>query len=248
MFHGKNIVVTGGSRGIGKAVVETCAEQGGNVLFTYLSNEALAVELSEELHARYPGQRFVPVRCDISRLESVQHLVDTHLDDLDAIDVLINNAGIADDAMMIMMTPEQWHTVIQTNLTGVFYLTQKIAYRMLRQKRGNIVTVSSFTGVYGNAGQTNYAAAKAGVIGMSKSLSKELANRNIRINVVAPGFIETDMTASLTNEMRNFYLEKIGLNRMGQASDVANAVAFLASENARYITGQTLVVDGGLVI
>lgn len=248
MFHGKNIVVTGGSRGIGKAVVETCAEQGGNVLFTYLSNEALAVELSEELHARYPGQRFVPVRCDISRLESVQHLVDTHLDDLDAIDVLINNAGIADDAMMIMMAPEQWHKVIQTNLTGVFYLTQKIAYRMLRQKRGNIVTVSSFTGVYGNAGQTNYAAAKAGVIGMSKSLSKELANRNIRINVVAPGFIETDMTASLTDEMRKFYLEKIGLNRMGQASDVANAVAFLASENARYITGQTLVVDGGLVI
>ncbi len=248
MFHEKNILVTGGSRGIGRAVVESFAEQGGNVHFTYLSNGELAAELCDALRAKYPEQRFTPIKCDISRHEEVQKLVDTYLDDLDAIDVLVNNAGISDDALIVMMSPEQWHKVIQTNLNGVFYLTQKVAYKMLKRKKGNIVTISSFTGVCGNAGQANYAAAKAGLIGMSKTISKELANRNIRVNVVAPGFIETDMTAGLTEYMRNFYIERIGLNRMGQAHDVANAVTFLASEKAGYITGQTLVVDGGLVI
>ena len=248
MFQGKNIVVSGGSRGIGKAIVEEFAEQGGNVWFTYNSNAQAADDLKSELESRYPDQQFVAMQCDISDQDQVEKVFSSYLDGLDSVDVLINNAGITEDGLIVMMSPEQWCKVIQTNLTGTFYLTQKLAFKMLRQPSSTIINISSVAGVYGNAGQSNYAASKSGLIGMSKSLSKELASRNIRVNAIAPGFIDTDMTAKLSEKDRKELLEKIGLKRMGEASDVAHAAAFLASDKAQYITGQTLIIDGGLAL
>ncbi len=248
MYKDKNIVVTGGSRGIGKAIVEEFAALGGNVIFTYHSNEVAASELRSTLASLYPAQTFISYQCDISQHDQVEEFYNSQLDDLKTIDVVVNNAGITHDGLMLMMQPEQWHQVIQTNLTGTFYLTQKVIFKMVRKKRGSIINISSVAGVYGNAGQCNYAAAKAGMIGMSTSLSKELASRNIRVNVIAPGFIDTDMTDKMSEEEQSKIIEKIGLKKMGQASDVAHAAAFIASDKAGYITGQTLVVDGGLVI
>lgn len=248
MFIGKNVVVTGGSRGIGRSIVEEFAQNGGNVWFTYKSDEIAASKLLAELEMRYQKQVFKAIKCDISEQAQVEKTYSDYLDDLESVDILVNNAGITDDGLIVMMNPEQWNKVIQTNLTGTFYLTQKIAFKMLKQKSSTIINISSVAGIYGNAGQTNYAASKSGLIGMSKSLSKELASRNIRVNTVAPGFINTDMTAKLSENDRRKLIKKIGLNRMGEVSDVANAVIFLASDKAQYITGQTLIVDGGLIM
>lgn len=248
MYKDKNIVVTGGSRGIGKAIVEEFAALGANVIFTYKSNEVAAAELRSTLAASYPEQSFISYQCDIGQHHQVEEFYNSQLDPLKTLDVVINNAGITQDGLMMMMTPEQWQNVIQTNLTGAFYLTQMVIFKMVRKKRGAIINISSVAGVYGNAGQCNYAAAKAGMIGMSTSLSKELASRNIRVNVIAPGFIDTDMTDKMSEEEKGKIVEKIGMKRMGQATDVAHAAVFLGSDKAGYITGQTLVVDGGLVI
>jgi 3-oxoacyl-[acyl-carrier protein] reductase len=248
MFSGKNVVVTGGSRGIGKGIVEEFAANGANLLFTYNSNKDAAISVKSDLESSYPNQAFTAVQCDVSQQKNVEKLFDQHIDPLEKVDVLVNNAGITDDGLMIMLNGDQWNSVIQTNLNGCFYLTQKLAFKMVRNKSGNIINISSVAGVYGNAGQCNYAAAKAGLIGMSKSLSKELAPRNIRVNAIAPGYIETDMTQNMSDQDRKGILEKVGLKRMGLVSDIAHMAVFLASEKAQYITGQTLVVDGGLVI
>lgn len=248
MFNNKNVVITGGSRGIGKGLVEAFADKGANVVFTYVSNEVAAFDLKKELDRLYPDQIFTAAQCDASKLANIEALFEQHIDPLDSVDVLINNAGITDDSLAVMMSSESWDRVIQTNLNGCFYLTQKVAFKMLRNKAGNIINISSVAGVYGNAGQANYAASKAGVIGMSKSLSKELAPRNIRVNVIAPGFIETEMTDKMADDVKKDMLTKVSMKRMGQVKDVANAAMFLASENAQYITGQTLLIDGGLAL
>jgi 3-oxoacyl-[acyl-carrier protein] reductase len=248
VFQGKNIVVSGGSRGIGKAIVKEFAEQGGNVWFTYNNNALAADDLKSELENRYPDQQFVAMQCDISDHDQVETIFSNYLDGLDSVDVLINNAGITEDGPIVMMSAEQWSRVIQTNLTGTFYMTHKLAFKMLMQPSGIIINISSVAGIYGNAGQTNYAASKSGLIGMSKSLSKELASRNIRVNAIAPGFIDTDMTSKLSENDKNILLDKIGLKRLGEVSDVAHAAAFLASDKAQYITGQTLIIDGGLAL
>lgn len=248
MFQGKNVAVTGGSRGIGRAVVREFAAQGANVWFTYLSNVEAAEALAADLCAAYPGQLFTAVKCDASRQEDIDRFYDEHLDGLESLDALINNAGVTQDGLAATMTADQWSTVINTNLTGVFAMIQKVMMKMILQRSGSIINVSSVAGVYGNAGQANYAAAKAGIIGLTKSLSKELVSRRIRVNALAPGFIDTDMTRDMDDKTRKDIIGKIGMKRMGQAEDIANAASFLASDKAAYITGQTLVIDGGLVL
>ena len=248
MFSGKNVVVTGGSRGIGAAIVEAFAMNGANVIFTYHSNEVAAYDVKKGLDKKFSGQTFTAVQCDVSKNSSVTEFFENYLDNDESVDVLVNNAGITDDSLMIMLDSDKWEKVIQTNLTGAYYLTQKVSYKMLKQRNGSIVNISSVAGVYGNAGQCNYSAAKAGLIGMSKSLSKEMASSNVRVNVVAPGFIATDMTDKLGESVRKSIIDKIAIKRMGEAIDVAEAVIFIASDKAKYITGQTIIVDGGLVI
>ncbi|SOH94996.1 3-oxoacyl-[acyl-carrier-protein] reductase [Monaibacterium marinum] len=248
MFKGKNVAVTGGSRGIGRAIVAEFASQGADVWFTYRSNDEVARTLTRELAEKYPGQHFTAVRCDAANADDVRAFFDEHLDGLEQLDVLVNNAGITQDGLMAAMTLDQWSSVIDTNLTGVFTMTQQVLMKLMLQRSGAIVNVSSVAGVYGNAGQVNYAAAKSGLIGMTKSLSKEVVSRNIRVNALAPGFIDTDMTSDMTEKAKKDILGKIGMKRMGMAADIANAVTFLASDRAAYITGQTLVVDGGLVL
>ncbi len=248
MFEGKNIVVTGGSRGIGRAIVQEFAAQGANVWFTYHSKQQAADELLEELKFRHTDQVFTAVQCDVSDPAQVDRFFDEYLDELASLDVLINNAGITSDGLMASMSLDQWSRVINTNLTGVFNMTRKVMMKLILQRSGAIVNISSVAGVYGNSGQVNYSAAKSGLVGLTKSLSKEMAGRNIRVNALAPGFIDTDMTSEMDERGRKDILSKIGMKRMGQAVDVAHAVAFLASDKASYITGQTLVVDGGLVL
>jgi 3-oxoacyl-[acyl-carrier protein] reductase len=248
MFQGKNIAVTGGSRGIGRAIVCDFAAQGANVWFTYLSNAAAAEALAEELRAAYPDQTFTPVQCDAAKQADIDRFYSQHIEKLDRLDALVNNAGITQDGLAATMTAQQWSSVIDTNLTGVFAMIQKIIMKMVLQRSGAIINVSSVAGVYGNAGQVNYSAAKAGLIGMTKSLAKELVSRKIRVNALAPGFIDTDMTRDMDEAARKEILGRIGMRRMGRAEEIASAASFLASDRATYITGQTLVVDGGLVL
>ena len=248
MFQGKNIAVTGGSRGIGRAIVCEFATQGANVWFTYLSNAEAAEALAAEMRAAYPGQTFTPVQCDASRQADIDRFYSEHIEQLDHLDALVNNAGITQDGLAATMTAQQWSSVIDTNLTGVFAMIQKIIMKMVLQRSGAIINVSSVAGVYGNAGQVNYSAAKAGLIGMTKSLAKELVGRKIRVNALAPGFIDTDMTRDMDEAARKDIVGRIGMKRMGRAEEIASAASFLASDRAAYITGQTLVVDGGLVL
>ena len=240
--------MTGGSRGIGRAIVCEFAAEGANVWFTYLSNAEAAEALAAELRAAYPGQTFTPVQCDASRQADIDRFYAEHIEKLDRLDALVNNAGITQDGLAATMTAQQWSRVIDTNLTGVFAMIQKIIMKMVLQRSGAIVNVSSVAGVYGNAGQVNYSAAKAGLIGMTKSLAKELVGRKIRVNALAPGFIDTDMTRDMDEAARKDILGRIGMKRMGRAEEIASAATFLASDRAAYITGQTLIVDGGLVL
>jgi 3-oxoacyl-[acyl-carrier protein] reductase len=233
-------IVTGGSRGIGKACVEALVHAGYFVAFTYHSNQAKADELVAALgegHAKAYAS-------DAGSPEACQALIETVVADHGRLDALINNAGITRDTLLIRMKDEDWDAVIQTNLTGVFHTSRAAAKVMMKQRSGSIINISSVVGVYGNAGQANYAAAKSGLIGFSKTLAKELGPRGVRCNVVAPGFIETDMTHDLTH--KDQLLNAIPLKRFGQPSDIAATVKFLCNEGA-YITGQVLGVDGGLV-
>ena len=243
-FTGKTAVVTGGSRGIGRAICLELARGGANVVLCYAGNEGAAQETVFACEGA--GARALAVRCDVSDAQQVKKLMDAALQTFGRIDILVNNAGITRDGLLMTMKEEAFDAVVDTNLKGAFLCMKGAARPMMKQRYGRIVNVSSVVGLRGNAGQVNYAASKAGVIGMTKSVARELASRGVTANAVAPGFIDTDMTAALPDSAREALLAAIPLQRLGAAEDVARAVAFLASDGAPYITGQVLAVDGGM--
>lgn len=245
-FTGKTAVVTGGSRGIGRAVCLELAKGGANVVLCCAGNLAAAEETADACEAL--GGRALAVRCGVSDATQVKELMDTAIMAFGRIDILVNNAGITRDGLLAMMKETDFDAVVETNLKGAFLCAKAVVRPMMRQRYGRIVNISSVVGLRGNAGQVNYAASKAGVIGMTKSLAKELAARNITVNAVAPGFIETDMTAAMPEAARSAALAAIPMARLGQAEEVARAVAFLAGDGAAYITGQVLAVDGGMAM
>jgi 3-oxoacyl-[acyl-carrier protein] reductase len=246
MLSGKHAFITGASRGIGKAIATDLAAAGANITFTYKENEAKASLMLEELRSDHPGRAFHAYKCDVSDPVSVRATMKLLVAQAGAVDILVNNAGVIRDAPFFGMKDEDWDQVIDTNLTGVFLVTKALVFDFLKRKSGSIINITSVAGVYGNAGQTNYSASKAGIIGFTKALSKEVSPYGIRVNAVAPGFIETDMTGSLKEKDLEEHKKKISLRRMGRPSEVAKAVSFLASEQSSYITGQVLMVDGGI--
>ena len=254
--------VTGGSRGIGRAVCIALAERGTSICIGYHGNKAAALETKslcedawrkrvqteQSMHsdACKDGCRFIICSGDVSQEKDVQNMVQTVLDQFGRIDILVNCAGITRDNLLMRMSPEDFDTVVSANLRGTYLTCKAVCRPMLRRKRGRIINISSVVGIHGNAGQTNYAASKAGIIGFTKSLAKEIASRGITVNAIAPGMIETDMTAAMTDEARKAAQEAIPLGRIGQPEDVAAVAAFLASDAASYITGQVLCIDGGM--
>ena len=243
-FSGKTAVVTGGSRGIGRAVCLELAKGGANVVLCYAGNEAAANDTAAACEAL--GAKALAVRCDVAQAGDVKALMDAAVQAFGRIDILVNNAGITRDGLLMMMKDEDFDAVVNANLRGTFLCMKAVARLMMRQRSGRIVNLSSVVGLRGNAGQVNYAASKAGVIGMTKSLAKELASRGVTVNAVAPGFMATDMTAAMPEAAKTATLAAIPMGRMGAAEDVAKTVAFLASEEAGYITGQVIAVDGGM--
>jgi 3-oxoacyl-[acyl-carrier protein] reductase len=244
-FNGKVAVVTGGSRGIGRAICLELAQRGAQVVFSYAGNEDAARE-TEALCAPFSAVR--GVRADVTDADAVKALMDTVVKEFGRIDILVNNAGITRDNLTMLLKEEDFDQVLATNLKGAFLCSKAVCRPMMKQKYGRIVNMSSVVGLRGNAGQVNYAASKAGLIGLTKSLAKELASRNITVNAVAPGYISTDMTAALPESAKTALLDAIPMKALGEAGDVAKAVAFFASEEARYITGQVLCVDGGMAV
>ena len=245
-FAGKTAVVTGGSRGLGRAVCLELAKGGANVVLCYAGNEAAAGETVAACEAL--GAKALAVRCDVAKADEVKALMDAAVEAFGRIDILVNNAGITRDGLLMMMKEEDFDAVINANLKGAFLCMKAASRLMMKQRWGRIVNLSSVVGLRGNAGQVNYAASKAGVIGMTKSLAKELATRGVTVNAVAPGFIDTDMTAAMPQAAREATLASIPMGRMGAPEDVAKAVAFLASDEAAYVTGQVLAVDGGMAM
>lgn len=242
LLEGKTAIVTGGTRGIGRGIVRVLAEHGANVVFTARNPAFEAVE--NEVAAF--GVRAKGFASDASVFAQAEELIDATVKEFGGVDVLVNNAGITRDALLMRMSEEQWNEVLRVNLTSVFNMTKAVQKIMLKQKHGSIINISSVVGVSGNAGQSNYAASKAGIIGFSKSIAKELGARNIRTNVVAPGFIETEMTEKLSDEVRKSWAEQIPLHRAGTPEDVARVVLFLASELSDYVNGQVINVCGGM--
>ena len=245
-FREKTAIVTGGSRGIGRAVCLELAKGGANVVLCYAGNEAAAQEVAHECEAL--GAKALAVRCNVADAEDVNALVKAAVDAFGGVQILVNNAGITRDGLLLRMSEEDFDAVVDTNLKGAFLCMKAVARTMTRQRYGRIVSLSSVVGLRGNAGQMNYAASKAGVIGLTKSMAKELATRGITVNAVAPGFIATDMTAAMTDAAKEATLASIPAGRLGRAEDVAQAIAFLASDEAAYITGQVLSVDGGMAM
>ena len=243
-FSGKTSIVTGGSRGIGRAVCLELAKGGANMVLCYAGNEGAADDTVAACEAL--GAKALAVRCNVADAGEVKALVDTAVKTFGRVDILVNNAGITRDGLLMTMKEEDFDAVVATNLRGTFLCMKAVARPMMRQRYGRIVNLSSVVGLRGNAGQVNYAASKAGVVGMTKSLAKELASRNVTVNAVAPGFIETDMTAAMPEAAKTATLAAIPMQRLGAAEDVARAVAFLASDEAAYITGQVLAIDGGM--
>lgn len=244
-MENKVALVTGGSRGIGKEIALGLAKRGANVAITYNSNDSLAQEVVEEI--KELGVKALAIKGDSSIEEDVNNIVAKVEGELGTIDILVNNAGITKDNLIIRMKSEDWDDVLNVNLKGVFLTTKAVVRGMMKKRYGKIINISSVVGVSGNAGQGNYAASKAGLIGFTKSMAKELASRGIRVNAIAPGFIKTDMTDVLKEEIKEDLLRNIPLGSLGQPKDIANAVVFLASEEADYITGQVLNVNGGMV-
>lgn len=246
MLNNKSVLITGASRGIGRAIALYFAKNGAKVAVNYSGSEAKANEVVEEIKAN--GGTAFSIKADISNSEEVTNMVKSVIDEFGSLDVLVNNAGITRDNLLMRMKEEDWDAVINTNLKGVFLTTKAVTRQMMKQRNGRIINIASIVGVSGNAGQANYVAAKAGVIGLTKTTAKELSSRGITVNAIAPGFIETDMTGKLEEGIKEDMLRNIPLARFGQPDDIAAAAAFLASDASSYITGQTLHVDGGMVM
>lgn len=246
ILAGKNALVTGASRGIGRAIALELAQHGANVAVNYAGSEEKAQSVVNDIEKL--GRTSFKVQADVANESDVKAMVKQTIDTFGSLDILINNAGITSDNLLMRMKEEEFDQVINTNLKGVFLCMKAVTRSMMRQRSGKIVNVASIVGVSGNPGQANYVAAKAGVIGMTKSIAQELASRNIHVNAVAPGFISTDMTDALSDEQREQMLSMIPLARLGEPEDVAKVVRFLASDDASYLTGQTIHVDGGMVM
>ncbi|NAS13611.1 3-oxoacyl-[acyl-carrier-protein] reductase [Poritiphilus flavus] len=245
LLEGKNVIITGASRGIGKGIAEIFADQGANVAFTYSSSEGPALELEKELTSK--GVKAKAYKSNAASFEEAEALIAQVLEEFEGIDVLINNAGITKDNLLMRMSESDFDAVIEINLKSIFNMTKAVQRTMLKQRKGSIINMSSVVGVKGNAGQANYAASKAGMIGFTKSVALELGSRNIRCNAIAPGFIETEMTAQLDEKVVQGWRDAIPLKRGGTPEDVANACLFLASDLSAYVTGQVLNVDGGML-
>ncbi|MFJ5765196.1 3-oxoacyl-[acyl-carrier-protein] reductase [Lysinibacillus sp. NPDC093210] len=245
-LEGKVAVVTGASRGIGRAIALKLADEGAKVIVNYSGSQAKAEEVVATIQAN--GGEALAVQASVSKTEEVTALMEAAVKTFGSLDILVNNAGITRDNLLMRMKEDEWDDVLNTNLKGVFLCTKAVTRQMMKQRAGRIINISSIVGVAGNAGQANYVAAKAGVIGLTKTTAKELASRNILVNAIAPGFIETEMTEQLPEDLKQGMLTQIPLAKLGQPEDIAKAVVFLASDDANYMTGQTLHIDGGMVM
>ncbi|MGH7932816.1 MAG: 3-oxoacyl-[acyl-carrier-protein] reductase [Candidatus Binataceae bacterium] len=245
-LEGKGIIVTGATRGVGRAIALEAARRGANVAFNYIRSERQAAELQDELQAF--GVRAAAFRVDVRDLKGVREMVNAVKTAFGHIDGLVNNAGLTRDKLLVMMSEEDWSEVIHTNLTGAFNFARAAIFMMMKAKRGSIINVTSVSGLVGMAGQVNYSASKAGLVGMTKAMAKEVGRLGVRVNALALGFIETDMTASLPAESRKAALDLIPLGRFGQIEDVAPMAAFLLSDAAAYVTGAVIQIDGGLAM
>lgn len=246
MLKGKTAVVTGASRGIGRAIAIKLAKLGANIVVNYRNSVEAVQEVVKEIEAL--GVKVLAVQGDISSYSDVDSMMKKCMEEFGSIDILVNNAGITKDGLLMRMKEEDFDSVIDINLKGAFNCTKHVSAIMLKQRSGRIINISSVSGLTGNAGQVNYSSAKAGILGMTKAVAKELASRGVTCNAVAPGYIQTDMTDVLSDKVKDTIMNTIPLKRLGNPEDVANAVAFLASEEASYITGQIINVDGGMVM
>lgn len=244
LLEGQTALVTGGSRGIGKACAVALAKEGADVVLSYVSNEAKAAETVNEITKA--GGKASAVRFDVSNVDETKAAVAALLKEKGKVDILVNNAGVTSDGLLMRYSADEWDRVLNTNLRGAFVTSQGLLRTMMKARQGSIIHISSIVGVIGNPGQAAYCAAKAGLIGLTKSMAKELASRNIRVNAVAPGFVETDMTHELTEDQQKAMLATIPLGRVGKPEEIASAVVYLASPMSNYVTGQTIIVDGGL--
>ncbi len=246
MKENRTVFITGGGRGIGKEVALKFAENGYNIVTNYVSDKTDVEALKKEFEEK--GVKSLIIKADVTDSEAIENLVKKAIEEFESIDVLVNNAGITKDNLLMRMSEEEFTKVIDVNLKGTYIVTKIVSKYMMKKRQGSIINLSSVVGVVGNSGQCNYSASKAGIIGFTKSIAKELASRNIRANAVAPGFIETDMTAVLGENVKENIYNQIPLKRMGKAKEVANLVYFLGTEESSYITGQVISVDGGMTM